>query len=373
MTFNVPNMAKLPGAVRDLIVSYHELNSTTIDELHEEPSPLEFMRYVARNRPFVVRKGAESWTARKVWNAKYLVDVMGRQLVNVAVTPHGNADSVIELEDDGLLFVKPYDTEEPFNKVLEKIQEKERQGIDGPGPTRYAQTQNDNLRNEYMPLFSDLPKDIPFARIALEKSPDAINLWLGNSCSITALHKDNYENIYVQVLGEKHFTLLPPIECACVNEQLIPAATYQPREPATPESPRSPSAASDNSMSSSQVRPAMTHDEVLDDLVVCLDEPEENVPFATWDPDVPSQRATPFSQYSRAMRVTLNEGDMLYLPALWYHKVAQSASSEGICCAVNYWYDVEFSGSFWPLCSLARGVGLLTLGRDPRDGEEDDG
>jgi jumonji domain-containing protein 7 len=32
---------------------------------------------------------------------------------------------VIELEDDGLLFVKPYDTEEPFNKVIEKIQEQE--------------------------------------------------------------------------------------------------------------------------------------------------------------------------------------------------------------------------------------------------------
>jgi jumonji domain-containing protein 7 len=205
-----------------------------------------------------------------------------------------------------------------------------------------------------MPLFSDLPEDVPFARIALQKSPDAINLWLGpppqpspsisslltspgNSASITALHKDNYENIYVQILGEKHFTLLPPIEGACVNEQLIPAATYQPRDLGTPESPRSPSASSDMSMSSSPIRPTLSHDDILDDLVVCLDEPEENVPFATWDPDVPNRRATPFSQYSRAMRVTLHEGDVLYLPALWYHKVAQSASAEGICCAVNYW------------------------------------
>ncbi|OCK90645.1 Clavaminate synthase-like protein [Cenococcum geophilum 1.58] len=333
----------LTSETLDLITSYHELNSGSIDELREEPSPLEFMRYVARNLPFVIRKGASSWAAAKEWNAKYLADVMGEQLVNVAITPHGNADSVVELEDNSLIFVKPYETEEPFSKVIQKIQDQER-NPSSQEPTRYAQTQNDNLRNEYIPLFSDLPKDVPFARIALQKFPDAINFWLGNSHSTTALHKDNYENIYVQVRGRKHFVLLPPVESACINEQLIPAATYTPRP--------SP--------------------EALNDLVVCLDEPEENVPFATWDPDLPDQRPTPFSKCSRSLRVTLEEGDMLYLPALWYHKVSQSCSSEGICCAVNYWYDLDFSGSFWPLCSFARGVGLLTLGRNPQHGEEDD-
>lgn len=79
----------LTSETLDLISSYHELNSGSVDELRKEPSPLEFMRYVARNLPFVVRKGASSWAAAKEWNAKYLVDVMGEQLVNVAITPHG--------------------------------------------------------------------------------------------------------------------------------------------------------------------------------------------------------------------------------------------------------------------------------------------
>ena len=55
---------------------------------------------------------------------------------------------------------------------------------------------------------------------------------------------------------------------------------------------------------------------------------------------------------------------MLYLPALWYHKVSQSCSDEGICCAVNYWYDLDFSGGFWSMANFVRGVGLLSL----RDG-----
>jgi jumonji domain-containing protein 7 len=305
------------------------------------------MRHVARNRPFVVRNGAKDFKARKTWNAEYLKEVMQGQNVNVAITPHGNADSVVSLPSGGALFVKPYETEEPFHDVLDKIRQQE-QEANYKGPTRYAQTQNDNLRNEYSTLFADVPKSIPFARIALEQEPDAINFWLGNSYSTTALHKDNYENIYVQVLGQKHFVLLPPVEAACVNEKSVLAATY------TPKSRK-------DSSSSTLGR---------DDLVIKVDEPEEYVPFATWDPDQPTVNTTPFSQYSQPLRVTLEEGDMLYLPALWYHKVSQSCNEEGICCAVNYWYDLDFSGGFWSTANFVRSAGLLSMEDKPADQTE---
>jgi hypothetical protein len=86
--------------------------------------------------------------------------------------------------------------------------------------------ENDNLRNEYATLFSHVEKDIPWARIALQASPEAINLWIGNSRSVTALHKDNYENVYVQIIGEKHFCLLPPVAYACVAERELRPASY---------------------------------------------------------------------------------------------------------------------------------------------------
>jgi hypothetical protein len=76
-------------ALENLIITYHELNSSAVDELTSEPSPLEFMRYVARNRPFVVRGGAAHWYATQRWNAEYLRSVMGSSKVNVAVTPAG--------------------------------------------------------------------------------------------------------------------------------------------------------------------------------------------------------------------------------------------------------------------------------------------
>ena len=78
--------------IPELITSYFELNGSTIDELDDdgtEPSPLEFMRYVARNTPFVVRRGAASWPALKTWSVPFLRDALAEHVVNVAVTPNG--------------------------------------------------------------------------------------------------------------------------------------------------------------------------------------------------------------------------------------------------------------------------------------------
>jgi peptidyl-lysine (3S)-dioxygenase / protease len=295
-------------AVRELISAYQDLNPPTIDELKEEPSALEFMRYVAHNRPFILRKGAKEWKACRKWNDQYLRKVMEGQTVNVAITPSGNADSPLKTEN-GLIFIKPYETQESFNEVLDKIQAQE-QRQDKTGFVCYAQTQNDNLRNEYQSLFLDVPSSIPFARIALQKEPEAINFWMGNSHSTTSLHRDPYENVYVQILGRKHFVLLPSVETSCVNERVLPAATYV--------------ASTTNEDEEFTLKPE-------------LDDPPSSVPFATWDPDIPEAQATEFSSLCRPLRVTLEPGDLLYLPALWYHKVKQSCSSEDVCVAVNYW------------------------------------
>ncbi len=305
-------------AVRELISAYQDFNPPSVDELKEEPSALEFMRYVARNRPFVLRKGAKEWKACRKWNDQYLRKAMESQTVNVAVTPLGNADSPLKTEN-GLVFIKPYETEGPFNEILDKIQAQER-GQDKTGFVCYAQTQNDNLRNEYKSLFLDVPSSIPFARIALQKKPEAINFWMGNSHSTSALHRDPYENIYVQVLGQKHFVLLPPVETPCVNEKVLPAATYV-------SSPTSPSRC--------KVVKAKEDEEFT--LTPKLDDPPSSVPFAIWDPDIPEARATEFSSLSKPLRVTLEPGDLLYLPAFWYHKVKQSCSDEDVCVAMNYW------------------------------------
>lgn len=78
------------------------------------------------------------------------------------------------------------------------------------------------------------------------------------------------------------------------------------------------------------------------------EEDGENVVWACWDPDSSEgdddTGRGKYEKLARPMRVTLEEGDMLYLPRLWYHKVSQSCGEEGICCAVNYWYALFSPG-----------------------------
>ncbi|KAI9711851.1 MAG: hypothetical protein M1820_001996 [Bogoriella megaspora] len=325
----------LDRAIAELMVSYHELNSSVIEELFEEPTPLEFMRYVALNRPFVIRKGADEWEARRKWDADYLIERMGEDKVKVAWTRDGDADAVVW--DDAtsqMIFRKPAYQNESFTSCLRRIQHPD---LQGPGSNVcYLQGQNDCLRDEYEPLAHDVPPSIPFARIALQCKPDAINFWLGNSRSVTSLHKDNYENIYVQILGRKHFVLLPPVDVAAVAETTVPAASYR-----------------------WEAIKAGT-DAIL---TYGLDSPAELVPFPTWDPDLPNKRATKFSKLAQPMRVTLGEGDMLYLPAQWFHKVSQTCDIDNLCCAVNYWYDMEYSGTFLPAMSFVRSAAELATKR----------
>jgi len=97
-----------------------------------------------------------------------------------------------------------------------------------------------------------------------------------------------------------------------------------------------------------------------DDGLWTIEEESEGipVPFPTWDPDKSGLSANVYSQLIKPMRVTLKAGDVLYLPAMWYHKVSQSCSSEGFCCSINFWYDMSFEGHFFSLCSFARNVAL---------------
>jgi len=75
--------------LRELISTFNELNGSTVEEVLGEPSPLEFMRFVARNTPFVARGAAAAWKAVEEWDRGYLLRAMEGEKVNVAVTPRG--------------------------------------------------------------------------------------------------------------------------------------------------------------------------------------------------------------------------------------------------------------------------------------------
>ncbi|KAK6594728.1 phospholipase a2 [Botrytis cinerea] len=268
-------MNALPSdPITDLLTTYNELNSSTITILDEAPSALEFMRFVALNRPFIVRGFASDWKA-----------------TSTCSDPHGNADSPTLNDDGELVFVKPWEESQSFPDFVDFVSQQELHERNEE-EVRYAQTLDREFAFHHVPPQRPLPKHL-------------------RSDSRT-----------------KTFYSTSPLFHPCINEVPLSSTSYvrSTSDPAT--------------------------------LNIEPDSPSVELPVATWDPDVPSRNPTKYSHLAQPMHVTLEKGDMLYLPALWYHKVGQSCGEDGICVAANYWYDMDFGGSFWPLCNFVRSVSL---------------
>ncbi len=49
---------------------------------------------------------------------------------------------------------------------------------------------------------------------------------MGYDESVSALHKDPYENFYTVITGQKHFTLIPPINILHMEENIYKRAKW---------------------------------------------------------------------------------------------------------------------------------------------------
>jgi hypothetical protein len=95
-----------------------------------------------------------------------------------------------------------------------------------------------------------------------------------------------------------------------------------------------------------------------------LNPKDSTTPWLTVDPSKPS---TPESgdivRECKPLVVALQPGEVLYLPALWFHSVSQTSNEHGICMAVNYWYNMDFSCPLYSMFNFLRNVTMIEDGR----------
>ncbi|GAA5892646.1 cupin-like domain-containing protein [Sporobolomyces salmoneus] len=351
------SFSPLEKELRRHVRSYQEYNSSTCTELSSTPSPLEFHRFVAANRPVVIRRQGyrDRVAALKNWTDRYLVETMEDRQVNISVDPTGNADSIV----DGY-FVEPANVKMSISALLSKLREEDVVEEEAKGkPVHYLQSQNGNLSStgEYAPLLPDVgPEGPSWAREAFGQSPDVANVWIGGNKSKTSIHKDPYENIYLVVRGSKEFILYPPSEAYCMHEQTYPHASWS----------YDPTSATPFTLTPTQ--------------------PRLSLPWIPINPLLPPSAISesyPRHSLARPMRVRLEKGDVLYLPAFWYHHVSQTTDhyrsepdeedmeQKGVraTIAVNWWFDVKFEGPFWTGLELNRRL-VKRLDREQRNGDD---
>lgn len=149
---------------------------------------LEFhRRFVARNTPCILTGALDAWPAMKRWNnIDYISRCLGERKVTIDWTPNGHGDC---LTRDGSYFVTPASETMTFKSFSRALADRA-----GRGGVPYLQHQNGNFQSEFEPLWKDVA-ELRIAREAFGAEPDAINLWVGDSRSVSALHRDPYENM----------------------------------------------------------------------------------------------------------------------------------------------------------------------------------
>jgi Cupin-like domain len=121
----------------------------------------------------------------------------------------------------------------------------------------------------------------------IESSKSTVNLWFGTANNVSPLHYDNANNFFAQVYGRKHMTLFDPVQ----TEWLYPYP----------------------------VRAVMKHLSFVD---------VENPDLIRY----PEYRKT------QPMECILEPGELLYLPAYWWHHVR----SLDVSISVSFWWPPNF-------------------------------
>ncbi|RHW71426.1 Cupin-like domain containing protein [Trypanosoma brucei equiperdum] len=230
----------------------------------------------------------------------------------------------------------------------------------------YAQMQNNCLAEEYQHLHADIDTALDrFGTRVFGGKHEAANIWLGTPASVSSMHQDWVENLYAVVRGVKEFILVPPWEGVFVPKPELPAAAFTLKAAANCKEGEEEYIFSDSPTRDGTSVPWMD---------------VELTPAAVDDPlhikEELRDKLHPLIAY-------VQPGEVLYLPALWLHRVAQHADSEDsrvieeasteeiakvsrhdqkhsaplpLIAAVNYWYDMSFTN---PAVVMLREFGLL--------------
>jgi len=298
----------------------------------------------------------------KIGRFRDLLRRRGRSGDNRATCLHnemnGNAAAVVPKIDCNGLEVFPL--RHHSNCCADVIEHDPRSLYDEARPTHppvvYYSRQNDCLRTEFSKLFSTriFPPTVPFAERAFGTGPpDAINLWIGNERSVSSMHKDHYENLFYVCSGQKEFVLCPPADVAFLHEGEFSTGTFRPascHDAAKEGGYRGPPngdptwiVAADIDVGGDIAEGGPNQSSEGNKRWI---EPDiEKFIEKSSDGDDNNQEDMDFPLLSKAhpVKVLVSEGEMLYIPSLWYHRVTQTCETVGI----NYWFDMKFNHPLW--------------------------
>ena len=268
--------------LRERGIEYATIHTVPVISLPNQDAPFAGAA-IKKGEPLIIRNSIiNKWYARKTWSPRYLRSKLER------------LDGVYE--NNNPWFGPYYDTRKPLLPYAKRLNPYKTnislsgqeffKRLESPIPGRYHYLTSDiDQLGEW--AFGDVePID---ELLSPNPSRSSVNVWIGQPNVIAHTHYDGYHNFYAQLYGTKKFTLLRPTQWP----GLYPYPFLHP------------------SHAQAQVNLSRLED----------------------------AKEFPLSSQLEVYEVTLEPGDLLYMPPLWFHYV-QSLS---ISISVNVWTDSEQS------------------------------
>ena len=150
-----------------------------------------------------------------------------------------------------------------------------------------------------------------------------VNLWIGDERSVSAIHKDHFENMYAVITGAKTFTLLPPTDILYLEKNEYSTMKYQLKKEYHNEKGGEMCPSIDVDIDNSEESLPILNNRVgIHDLELISNKcPSESLNWISTNPDDPDVlRKFPNFKYAHPIRCTVRPGEILYIPgeSSWY-------------------------------------------------------
>jgi jumonji domain-containing protein 7 len=246
-------------------------------------------KHLEQCSPIIITDALSDWNAARVWSPPYLAAVLKNKQVIVAVSKEDRFN-YNPLQGDAEDAPQFGSDVMDFGSLVSRVCNPELL-------SEHYYVMQKSIPNEFPELLPDIkvPKWI-------ESNQPVINLWFGTAENVTPLHYDKSNNFFAQVYGRKRVTLFDPMQ----TELLYPYP----------------------------FEAEMSHVSFVD-----IEEPD----FTKY----------PEFRKARPLECVLEPGELLFLPAFWWHHVR----SLEVAISVNFWWPPDFRQNFLP--NAIRGLPLL--------------
>lgn len=294
-----------------------------------------FTSYLQYSKPVIIKQATETWKAKNKWTKGFLHTKYGNKTVHIKMSPTKDYEGIEsvnlwekyksfkipqmvkeKLQFPDLVVPRPAPVSMNFSAFLdftEKVAE-------GKIQNASAYLEYSSIRNYFPELENDI-SEMPFinGKMMLRH----LNIWLSDGNTVGKLHFDPFDNFLCMIDGTKQVILFEPHHNEYLYEAHIPEAEF----------------AVNMSTLTFRRRRLMESTSMV---------------MSPIDIQLPDFARFPLFNKARPLNCTVGPGEVLFMPAFWWHEVQSSPDVQRLRnLAVNFWYEPFLQKEFpCPECRL---------------------